>query len=133
MTKLKKPKHIPMRMCIVSREKKPKIELMRLVRVDDNVKVDPKGKERGRGANISMDVKVFDEAARKHLIEKALKLKKKLTEDEISKLRKDFIQAVDERKFRRGNKPVVVRVTKDKKVEKVANPSTSSGQVANSE
>jgi predicted RNA-binding protein YlxR (DUF448 family) len=114
MPKKERQKHIPMRMCIVTRKKKPKIELMRLVRVDDKVKVDPKGKERGRGANISMDEKIFDEASKKHLIEKALKLKKKLTEAETRKLRKDFIEAIELRKFRKGSKPVVVRVGKEK-------------------
>lgn len=112
----KRQKHIPMRMCIVTRERKPKMELMRIVRVRDKVKVDPKGKERGRGANIAMDAKVFDEAAKKHLIEKALKLKRRLTEAETRKLRKDFIEAVELRKFRKGSKPVVIRVDKDKKV-----------------
>jgi predicted RNA-binding protein YlxR (DUF448 family) len=106
-------------MCIVTKERKPKIELMRLVRVEDEVRVDPKGRERGRGANISMDIKVFDQAAKKHVIERALKLKKKLTESEIKKLRKDFEEAIEERKFRKGSRPVVVRVSKDKSIEKV--------------
>jgi predicted RNA-binding protein YlxR (DUF448 family) len=103
----------------VTKERKPKMELMRLVRIDGDVKVDPKGKIRGRGANISMDAKVFDEAAKKHMIERALKLEKKLSKEKLEKLRKEFIEAIEERKFRKGSKPVVVRVGKDKKVEKV--------------
>lgn len=114
MAKKKRQKHIPMRMCIVTRERRPKMELMRFVRVKDKVKVDPQGKERGRGANISMDAKVFDEAAKKHLIEKALKLKKNLTDTEIKKLREDFVKAIELRKFRKGSKPVVLRVDKEK-------------------
>ena len=58
--KVKRKKHVPMRMCIVTHQRKPKMELMRLVRVNDKVKVDLLGKERGRGANISMDLEVFD-------------------------------------------------------------------------
>jgi len=108
----KQTKHIPMRMCIVTRERKPKLELMRLVRVNDSVKIDPKGKERGRGANITMDVKVFDEAVKKGIISRALKLKKKLAKKEVEKLRNDFVEGIEEKKFRKGNKPIVLRVSK---------------------
>ncbi len=106
-------KHIPMRTCIVTRKKMPKSELMRLVRVGENVIVDPRGKERGRGANITMDVKIFDEAVKKGAIKRALKLKRKLQKDEIGKLRKDFAEAVEEKKFRKGRKRVTIRVKKD--------------------
>ena len=105
-------KHVPIRMCIVTKKRKPKKELMRLVRVDDKVVVDPKGKERGRGANISMDVKVFDEAIKKHLIERALKLERKLTKEEVQELKKDFKKGIEEREFRDGRKPVVLKVDK---------------------
>lgn len=110
--KKKREKHIPIRMCIVTKKRKPKKELMRLVRVGYEVKVDPKGKERGRGANISMDMKVFDEAVKKHLIEKALKLDKKLTKEEVQELKKDFKKGIEEREFRDGRKPVVLKVDK---------------------
>lgn len=103
-----------MRMCIVTREKKPKMELMRLVRVGDEVRVDPKGKERGRGANIAMDLEVFDQAVKKNIIARALKLERKLKPREIEELRNDFQEAIEERKFRQGNQPVVVKVDKEK-------------------
>jgi predicted RNA-binding protein YlxR (DUF448 family) len=86
---------------------------MRLVKTDDEVKIDPKGKLRGRGANISMDIKIFNDAINKGSIERALDLKRKLTDEEVEKLRKDFIKAIEERKFRRGSNPVTVRVGKD--------------------
>ncbi|MBN2016106.1 YlxR family protein [Candidatus Dojkabacteria bacterium] len=110
-----KQKHVPIRTCIVTKVKKPKMELMRIVRVDDVIKVDPKGKERGRGANICMDIKVFNKAVRKHLIERALKLERKFTKKEIEKLRKDFQEAIEEKRFRKGRKPVVMRVGKNGK------------------
>lgn len=113
-----KQKHIPMRMCIVTGEKKPKAELMRLVRVNDEVKVDPKGKERGRGANITMDEKIFGAAVKKHSIERALKLKKNLTKEQVEKLKKDFIEGIELKKFRKGSQPVVVKVKKEE-IEKV--------------
>lgn len=112
--KQQKKKHVPIRMCIVTKERKPKKELMRLVRVEDDVVVDPRGKERGRGANISMNVEVFDEAVKKGQLEKALKLNKKLKKDKIASLRKEFIEAVEMRKFRQGKKPVTIKVDKEK-------------------
>lgn len=116
MKKKKRPqkKHVPIRMCIVTRERKPKTELMRFVRIEDEVTVDPKGKERGRGANITMDVKVFDEAIKKGLIEKALKLKKKFKKDKVAELRKAFVEAIELRNFRQGKKPVTIKVDKEK-------------------
>jgi len=112
--KTKREKHIPMRMCIVTRIRKPKNDLLRLVRIDDEVIVDPKGKLRGRGANITMDLKIFDQAAKKHLIERALQLEKRLTTEEISKLRDNFEKAIEEKKFRRGSRAVTIKISKDK-------------------
>ena len=110
----KKVKHIPMRMCIVTKEKKPKADLVRVVRVGEVVKVDPKGKERGRGANMVMNVKIFDEAVKKHILERALKIKRKLRAEEVKILRSDFAKAIELKKFRQGYKPVVIRVDKEK-------------------
>jgi predicted RNA-binding protein YlxR (DUF448 family) len=45
------PKHVPVRSCVACRESKPKRELVRVVRVsDDLVEVDRTGKKNGRGA-----------------------------------------------------------------------------------
>ena len=102
-------------MCIVTNERAPKSELMRIVRLQDgSVKVDPKGKERGRGANMKMDVKVFDQAIKKGLLVKALALEKKLTEEEVQKLRQDFEKAIEEKHFRQGQKNVTLIVDKSK-------------------
>lgn len=124
--KKQREKHVPIRMCIVTKERKPKMELMRLVRVGDEVLIDPKGKKRGRGANISLDMKIFDEAAKKHMIERALKLEKNLTADELSKLREEFEEAVEERKFRKGSKPVVMKIEKKrwKEIEQIETDGT---------
>lgn len=46
-------KKVPLRMCIVCRQMKPKKELIRVVRGEDGViSVDPTGKANGRGAYI---------------------------------------------------------------------------------
>lgn len=46
-------KKIPLRTCIVTREKAPKSSLIRLVKVDDKVIVDLTGKLNGHGAYIA--------------------------------------------------------------------------------
>lgn len=42
-------KKIPMRMCAVTREKLPKMELIRVVKTDNGVVVDETGKVNGHG------------------------------------------------------------------------------------
>lgn len=43
-------KHVPQRTCIACRQVAGKRALIRLVRVDDGIEVDPTGKKPGRGA-----------------------------------------------------------------------------------
>lgn len=53
MVKKKKPvrkKHIPQRTCVACREVLPKRALIRVVRTQDGIRVDPTGKLNGRGA-----------------------------------------------------------------------------------
>ena len=51
-----KPKKIPMRSCVVTKEKLPKKELIRVVRDNlGNVSVDLTGKKNGRGAYLKKD------------------------------------------------------------------------------
>lgn len=107
-------KHLPIRTCIATGIKLPKNKLIRLVRLENNtVKVDIKGKEKGRGANISMDINAFDLAIKKNLITRALKLNRKLKEEEISILKEEFINAIEYKKFRKGNKSVTIKVSKE--------------------
>ena len=56
-------KKIPMRTCVVSGEKLPKKELVRVVRdKDGNVSVDLTGKANGRGVYLKGDIEVIDKA-----------------------------------------------------------------------
>lgn len=48
--KLKRVKHIPQRTCVGCRQVLPKRNLIRIVRTDNRVVVDPTGKQAGRGA-----------------------------------------------------------------------------------
>lgn len=58
-----KVKKIPMRTCLVSKEKCPKKELIRVVRTPEGeVVVDETGKVNGRGAYLKKDLEVFKKA-----------------------------------------------------------------------
>jgi hypothetical protein len=108
-------KHTPIRTCIATGEKKGKNELMRFVLVKDTDKVfvDPKDQLKGRGANLSMNIEAFELAIKKRAIERALKLDRKLSVEEIEQLRKDFLKAIEERSFRKGNQAVTIKVSQE--------------------
>lgn len=60
---MKRKRKVPLRKCIVTNEMKPKQELFRVVRnKDGEVFVDPTGKKNGRGAYLSKDLDVIQEA-----------------------------------------------------------------------
>lgn len=66
---------IPLRKCIVTNERKPKEELIRIVRnKEGEVFVDPTGKKNGRGAYVSKDREVIDKAFKQGIINKALQI-----------------------------------------------------------
>lgn len=107
-------KHIPIRTCIVTGEKKPKNELMRFVlTASGDVIVDPRDKAKGRGANMSMNVEAFDLAIKKRALERSLKLKSQLSVTKVAELREKFIEAIEEKKFRKGNQSVTIKLSKD--------------------
>ncbi len=68
-----KVRKIPLRTCVVTREKLPKMELLRIVRTPDGgVVVDESGKMNGRGAYIKKDVAVLEKAKQKKILERQL-------------------------------------------------------------
>ena len=68
-----KQKKIPMRSCVVTGEKLPKRELLRIVRTTDGTVVcDLSGKINGRGAYIKKDVDVLEKAKKTKILEKRL-------------------------------------------------------------
>ena len=68
-----KNRKIPMRSCVVTREKLPKGELLRIVKdVNGNVLVDISGKINGRGAYIKKDIAVLDKAIKSKILERQL-------------------------------------------------------------
>lgn len=66
---------IPMRTCVVTKEKLPKRELIRVVRTIDGVIVDTTGKVNGRGAYLKLDKDVIEKAKKTGVIDKHLEVK----------------------------------------------------------
>jgi predicted RNA-binding protein YlxR (DUF448 family) len=82
-----KTKKIPMRMCIVTREKFPKAELVRIVKTDNGVLVDLTGKVNGHGVYLKKDKEVFDKAKKSKILNKQLEADvSDLVFDELYKL-----------------------------------------------
>ena len=68
-----KQKKIPMRTCVVSNEKLPKKELLRIVKTPENeIKIDETGKMNGRGAYIKKSLEVVDMAEKNKVLERHL-------------------------------------------------------------
>ncbi len=66
-------KKIPMRMCIVSREKLPKMELIRVVKNNEGkVFIDDTLKANGKGAYLKKDIDIIDKAYKSKILNKAL-------------------------------------------------------------
>lgn len=70
-----KVKKIPMRSCVVTREKCEKKDLIRVVRTPEGeVKIDLTGKMNGRGAYIKKDESVIDKARKSKVLERHLEV-----------------------------------------------------------
>lgn len=70
-----KTRKIPMRTCVVSREKCEKQDLVRVVRTPEGeVVVDLTGKKNGRGAYLKKDKEVFEKAKKTKVLERILEV-----------------------------------------------------------
>ena len=68
-----KVKKIPMRSCVVTKEKLPKQELIRIVKdKDNNVFIDLTGKANGRGIYLKKDIEVIKKAKQTKILNKLL-------------------------------------------------------------
>ena len=68
-----KNKKIPMRSCVVTREKLPKQELLRIVKTPDGkILIDESGKLNGKGAYIKKDIAVLEKAKKSKILERVL-------------------------------------------------------------
>ena len=86
-------RHIPQRTCIGCREVLSKQDLIRIVRSVDGVKIDPTGKEAGRGAYIHDQISCWETALQGAL---ARALKVDLTNQEREELEHYYSQRKEE-------------------------------------
>ena len=69
------PKSIPQRQCVGCREKKPKPELIRVVRAPDGgISLDARGKAAGRGAYLCPDPECLKKAMKTNALGRALEM-----------------------------------------------------------
>lgn len=69
-------KKIPMRTCVVTKEKFPKEELVRIVRTPEGeIVIDIIGKANGRGAYLKKDIEVINKAKKKKVLDRHLDVK----------------------------------------------------------
>lgn len=70
-----KERKIPMRTCVITHEKLPKKELIRIVRNKENeVFVDETGKQNGKGAYLKLDESVVEKARKSKVLNKYLEI-----------------------------------------------------------
>ncbi len=68
-------KKIPSRTCVVTKEKLPKQELIRVVRTPEGeVVIDTTGKMNGRGAYLKRDLAVFEKAKKSKVLDRHLEV-----------------------------------------------------------
>ena len=70
-----KNKKIPLRTCVITKEKLPKQELIRVVKDNENnVFIDLTGKSNGRGAYIKRDINVLETAIKTKALSRQLEV-----------------------------------------------------------
>ena len=70
-----KNKKIPLRTCVITKEKLPKQELIRVVKDNENnVFIDLTGKSNGHGAYIKRDINVLDTAIKTKALSRQLEV-----------------------------------------------------------
>lgn len=90
----KKKRKVPLRKCIITNDMKAKEELIRIVRTKEGeVFVDSKGKKNGRGAYVSIDEKVVEQARETRAIESHFKI------NEIDHIYDDLMKVVNGEKI----------------------------------
>lgn len=70
-----KSKKIPMRTCVVTKEKVDKRDLIRVVKDNEgHIFVDPTGKKNGKGAYLKLSKEVIDQAKKTKALDHALEI-----------------------------------------------------------
>ena len=69
-------KKIPLRTCVITKEKLEKKDLLRVVRTPEgNVIFDKSGKQNGKGAYLKKELSVIEKAQKSGLLERVLEVK----------------------------------------------------------
>jgi len=99
-------KHIPFRTCIACRQKRPKRELLRVVRTPEgSITIDPQGKLSGRGAYLCPSRECWEVALDPGKLGRALKCQ--ISAEELANLRLAALPLlVDESTDLAGDSPV---------------------------
>ena len=85
-----KVKKIPLRTCVVTHEKLPKRELLRIVRTPEGmVEADLTGKKNGRGAYIKSDLETLEKARKSKILERHLEIS--INDDVYDKIKEVII------------------------------------------
>ncbi|MBO7149362.1 MAG: YlxR family protein [Clostridia bacterium] len=82
-------KKIPMRTCIACRVSKPKRELIRVVKFNDEIKLDKTGKLNGRGAYVCNDEACIAKLKKQKLLNRAFSCQ--VDEGVYDKIMEDFL------------------------------------------
>ena len=70
-----KTRKIPMRTCVVTKEKYEKRELIRIVRTPEgNVEIDSHGNKNGKGAHLKLSTEVIEKAKKTKALDRALEV-----------------------------------------------------------
>ena len=78
-------KKIPQRMCVVTKNKTNKSDLLRIVKTQDNkCEVDMTGKKNGKGAYITKSLEVLETAKKKKVLERVFEI------DDLSNVYKEI-------------------------------------------
>ncbi|MBO1198984.1 YlxR family protein [Staphylococcus simiae] len=86
-----KKKKIPMRKCILSNEMYPKKDMIRVViNKDGEIFADASGKQQGRGAYVSKNVNMVEQAQQKEVLEKYFKASK----EQLDPVYKEIIRLI---------------------------------------
>lgn len=65
-------KKIPLRMCVITREKMEKKDLIRIVKSDEDVIIDLTNKLNGKGCYLKKDIEVIKKAKKSKILDKIL-------------------------------------------------------------
>lgn len=66
-----KQRKIPQRKCVITNELKPKKDMIRIVcNKEKEVSIDPTGKKNGRGAYVTIDKTIIEQAAERKVLNK---------------------------------------------------------------